>query len=79
MEQNANNRLLNEEELEKVGGGFSGLEFSTDPETGALIVTEPWFTCIHCGSHSCYVEPVKRCTGCGRDFWDCVDSVSRYD
>jgi ferredoxin len=78
MEQNANNRLLNEEELEKVGGGA----FTEYKE-----YTDSFFTCIHCGSHTIrdeyeWADPVpgkvdvnlvQYCAGCGRPLEECKE------
>ena len=72
MEQNANNRLLNEKELEKVSGG-AYMEYPVS-----------YFTCIHCGSnmiHAEWADPdpnklvdmnmVEYCGGCGRPLKEC--------
>ena len=57
MEQNANNRLLNEEELEQVNGGCGGTP----------VFHSENFTCEWCGSHYYYWEPgsVMSCGECG--------------
>lgn len=74
MEQNTNdNRMLTEEELEKVGGGSS--------EAKQLIRTF-WFKCKFCGSNMVYSNcDIPRritmfCGGCDRNIEDCMENHS---
>jgi hypothetical protein len=72
MEQNTNNRLLNEEELELVSGGSR--------EAKELIRTF-WFKCYFCGSNLIYTNydlrcPIMFCGGCNRNIQECMENHS---